>query len=77
MHGHGFRPKIESLPHRTLTNEEDRYGPAAARPGKSVSGIRRYPSTSTKRSLPIGAGRNALYQLAALTIGIRLAVADA
>jgi hypothetical protein len=35
------------------------------------------PSVSTKKSLRTGAGRNAVYQLAALTMGARLVVADA
>src|SRR5437763_12673432 len=41
------------------------------------NGTRVCPNASTKRSLRTGAGRNAVYQLAALTIGARLAVADA
>jgi len=51
--------------------------PARSSGRSSANGTRACPSASTKRKLADWrAGRNAVYQLAALTRGTRLAVAD-
>jgi hypothetical protein len=68
--GHRFRYTM-----RVDCGQSDPGGVIRPVPGE---GHPRSGTASTKRSLPIGApGRNAVYQLAALTIGTRFAVADA